>query len=45
MRRAMIVQTIVEMIQKKYKRISGMSSQMIFLFKCTIIKKTTEKTV
>ena len=24
---------------------SGMSSQMIFLFKCTIIKKTTEKTV
>ena len=49
MRRAMIVQTIVEMIQKKYilayQRISGMSSQMIFLFKCTIIKKTTEKTV
>ena len=28
-----------------YQRISGMSSQMIFLFKCTIIKKTTEKTV
>ena len=49
MRRAMIVQTIVEMIQKKYKlayhRISGMSSQMIFLFKCTIIKKTTKETV
>ena len=43
------LQTIVEMIQKKYilayQRISGMSSQMIFLFKCTIIKKTTEKTV
>ena len=49
MHRAMIVQMIVEMIQKKYilayQRISGMSSQMIFLFKCTIIKKTTEKTV
>ena len=24
---------------------SGMSSQMIFLFKCTIIKKTTKETV
>ncbi len=45
----MIVQTIVEMIQKKYilayQRISGMSSQMIFLFRCTIIRKTTKKTV
>ena len=28
-----------------YQRISGMSSQMIFLFKCTIIKKTTKETV
>ena len=49
MRRAMIVQTIVEMIQKKYilayQRISGMSSQMIFLFKCTIIRKITKKIV
>ena len=38
-----------EVVRKKYtsayQRISGMSSQMIFLFKCTIIKKTTEKTV
>ena len=38
-----------EVVRKKYtsayQRISGMSSQMIFLFKCTIIKKTTKETV
>ena len=37
-----------EVVRKKYtsayQRISGMSSQMIFLFKCTIIKKTTKET-
>ena len=49
MRRVMMVQTIVQMIHKKYilayQRISGMSSQMIFLFRCTIIRKITKKTV
>ena len=36
-------------IQKKYtsafRMINGMSLQMIFLFRCTIIRQTTEKTV
>ncbi len=40
---------ITEVIRMKYisafRRISGMSSQMIFLFRCTIIKQTTKETV